>query len=141
MALSLAEANKFSTNQVLIGVAETSIDANPLLGLMPFVPIRGNALQYQRENAASAPTFIAPGGVVTEGVPTVTQLTTALRSHHRRRHRQVPAHHLLHDQDRHRAPHHQARNLPTPGARKPSTAASTATPTSSTACTRSSATT
>ena len=79
MALTLAEANKFSTNQVLVGVAEISADANPLLGLMPFVPIRGNALQYQRELAAAAPTFIAPGGVVTEGVPTTTQVTAALK--------------------------------------------------------------
>jgi hypothetical protein len=79
MALSLAEADKYSTNQVLVGVAETSIDANPLLGLMPFVPIRGNALQYQRENAASPPTFIAPAGTVLEGVPTTTQITCALK--------------------------------------------------------------
>jgi hypothetical protein len=79
MALSLAEADKYSTNQVLIGVAETSIDANPLLGMLPFVPVRGNALQYQRENAASAPTFIAAAGTVTEGVPTTTQITAALK--------------------------------------------------------------
>ena len=79
MALTLAEADKDSTNQVLIGVAETSIDANPLLGVMPFVPVRGNALQYQRENAAAPPTFIAAGGTVTEGVPTTTQVTAALK--------------------------------------------------------------
>lgn len=79
MALSLAEADKYSTNEVLVGVAEITMDQNPLLGLMPFVPIRGNALQYQRENAASAPTFIAPGGTVTEGVPTTTLITTALK--------------------------------------------------------------
>jgi hypothetical protein len=79
MALTLAEADKYSTNQVLVGVAETSMDANPLLGLLPFVPVRGNALQYQRENAASAPTFIAAGGTVTEGVPTTTQIVLALK--------------------------------------------------------------
>src|SRR3989304_2356756 len=79
MALTLAEADKYSTNQVLVGVAETSIEANPLLGMMPFVPVRGNALQYQREIAASAPTFIAPGGTVTEGVPTTSLITTALK--------------------------------------------------------------
>src|SRR3989304_870885 len=79
MALTLAEADKYSTNEILIGVAETSIDANPLLGLMPFVPVRGNALQYQRELAASAPTFIAPAGTVTEGVPTTSLITVALK--------------------------------------------------------------
>src|SRR3990170_7547183 len=79
MALTLAEADKYSTNQVLVGVAETSIDNNPLLGLLPFVPVRGNAVQYQRELAASAPTFIAAGGTVTEGVPTTTLITLALK--------------------------------------------------------------
>jgi len=79
MPITLAEADKYSTNQVLIGVAETSMDANPLLGLMPFVPVRGNATQYQRELAASAPTFIAPGGTVIEGTPTTTQITVALK--------------------------------------------------------------
>lgn len=79
MALTLAEADKYSTNEVLIGVAETSIDSNPLLGLMPFTPVRGNAVQYQRENAASAPTFIAAGGTVIEGTPTTTLITLALK--------------------------------------------------------------
>src|SRR3989304_5724861 len=79
MALTLAEADKYSTNQVLVGVAEITMDQNPLLGLLPFMPIRGNALQYQRELAASAPTFIAAGGTVTEGVPTTSLITTALK--------------------------------------------------------------
>src|SRR3990170_8173275 len=79
MALTLAEADKYSTNQVLVGVAEITMDQNPLLGLMPFVPIRGNALQYQRELAAAAPTFIAAGGTVTETTPTTTQITLALK--------------------------------------------------------------
>src|SRR3990172_151912 len=79
MALTLAEAGKYSTNQVLVGVAEISMDQNPLLGLMPFTPVRGNALQYQRELAAAAPTYIAPGGTVTEATPTTTLVTTALK--------------------------------------------------------------
>src|SRR3972149_699631 len=79
MALTLAEADKYSTNQVLVGVAEITMDQNPLLGLLPFTPIRGNALQYQRELAASAPTFIAAGGTVIEGVPTTSLITTALK--------------------------------------------------------------
>jgi len=79
MALTLAEADKYSTNQVLIGVAETSIDANPLLAVMPFIPVRGNALQYQRELAAAPPAFIAPGGNVAESVPTTTMIPVALK--------------------------------------------------------------
>jgi hypothetical protein len=79
MGLTLAEADKFSTNEVLKGVAEISIDANPLLALLPFIPMLGIATQYQRELAASPPTFIAPGGTVTEGVPTTSQITVALK--------------------------------------------------------------
>ncbi len=79
MALTLAEADKYSTNQQLVGVAEISMDANPMLAMTPFIPVRGNALQYQRELAAAAPTFIAPGGTVTEGTPTTTLVTTALK--------------------------------------------------------------
>lgn len=79
MGLTLAEADKYSTNQVLIGVAETTIIQRPILAMLPFTPIRGNALQYQRENAAANPTFIAPGGTVTEGVPTTTLITAALK--------------------------------------------------------------
>lgn len=79
MPLTLAEADKYSTNQVLIGVAETAADTNPLLALMPFVSVLGNATQYQRKNVPSPPTFIAPGGTVTEGVPTTSQVTIALK--------------------------------------------------------------
>lgn len=79
MALTLAEAERYSTNQVLIGVAETTIDANPLLAMLPFVPVRGNALQYQRELAAANPAFIAAGGTVAESTPTTTQITAALK--------------------------------------------------------------
>src|SRR4030042_3522122 len=79
MGLTLAEADKYSTNQVLVGAAEITMDQNPLLGLMPFVPVRGNAVQYQRELAASAPGFIAAGGTVAEGVPTTTLITVALK--------------------------------------------------------------
>jgi len=79
MPLTLAEADKYSTNQVAIGVAEQAIDANPLLGLLPWVPVRGNAYQYQRQTGISAPTFEAPNAVITEGVPTTTQVITPLK--------------------------------------------------------------
>src|SRR3989304_2547319 len=79
MALTLAEADKYSTNQVLVGVAEITMDQTPPPALLPFPPIRGTAGQYQRELAASAPTFIAAGGTVIEGVPTTTLITVALK--------------------------------------------------------------
>lgn len=79
MALTLAEANKYSVNDVLVGVAEISMDANPLLGMLPFVPTRGNATQYLRELAASSPAFEAPGDTTAEGTPTTTQVTVALK--------------------------------------------------------------
>lgn len=79
MALTLAEADKYSTNQVDIGVAETSIDQNPFLGILPFKTVTGNALAYQRENAAGNPGFIAAGGTIAESTPTTTQVTVALK--------------------------------------------------------------
>lgn len=79
MALTLAEADKYSTNEVWKGVAEITMDSNPLFGIMPFIPVLGNAYQYQRELAAAAPTYIAPGGTVTEATPTTTQIVLALK--------------------------------------------------------------
>src|SRR3989304_94064 len=58
---------------------DTPRTQTPPLGLLPSTPIRGNALQYQRELAASAPTFIAAGGTATEGVPTTTLITVPLK--------------------------------------------------------------
>jgi len=78
-ALTLAEADKYSTNQVAVGVAELSIDANPLLQFLPWVPVLGNAYQYQRQLTAAPPVFLAPGGTVTEATPTTTLVNTGLK--------------------------------------------------------------
>jgi hypothetical protein len=79
MPITLAEANKYSTNQVLIGVAEEIIKASPLLEFLPFTPVKGNAAQYLRELTIGAGTFFDPGDTWTEVTPTVTQVVTALK--------------------------------------------------------------
>lgn len=79
MPLTISEANKYSTNQVLVGVAEEIVRASPLLEFLPFVTVLGNAAQYLRENTIGAGTFFDPGDTWTESVPTTTQVTTALK--------------------------------------------------------------
>src|SRR3989304_1528957 len=63
MALTLAEADKYSTKQGLGGAAEITMDQNPPLRPLPVTP----------------PPFTAAGGTVIEGVPTTSLITTALK--------------------------------------------------------------
>lgn len=79
MGITLAEANKYSTNQVLVGVAEEIIKASPVLTFLPFTPVLGNAAQYLREATIGTGTFFDPGDTWTESTPTVTQVTQALK--------------------------------------------------------------
>lgn len=79
MAYTLAEASKYATNQVLSGVVETIVKEAPILSLLPFMEVNGNALQYNRENAMSSVAWYDPGDTWTEGTNTVTQVTAALK--------------------------------------------------------------
>ena len=54
MAITLSEAAKLSNDALLQGVIETIIKECPLLQLMPFIEIVGNALTYNRESALPA---------------------------------------------------------------------------------------
>src|SRR5437870_466965 len=78
MALTLAEAEKLSNDVLLQGVIETIIKNKPLMELLPFVPITGNGLTYNQENAAATAGFFAVGGTWTESTPTFTQQTAKL---------------------------------------------------------------
>ena len=78
MALTLAEAEKLSNDVLLQGVIETIIKDKPLLEMLPFIPITGNGLTYNQENAAATAGFFAVGGTWTENTPTFTQLTAKL---------------------------------------------------------------
>src|SRR5688500_4521613 len=78
MAPTLAEAEKLSNDVLLQGEIETIIKNKPLLDLMPFIPITGNGLTYNQENAAASAGFFAVGGTWTESTPTSTQQTAKL---------------------------------------------------------------
>lgn len=78
MAITLAEANKLATDTMLQGVIETIIKDDPLLELLPFIPIVGNSLLYNQENAAATAAFYAVGDAWAESTPTFTQKFAAL---------------------------------------------------------------
>ncbi|MBF6606799.1 MAG: phage major capsid protein [Chloroflexi bacterium] len=77
-ALSLAEAAKLSNDVVLQGVYESIINTSDISGVLPYFEMQGNALTYNRENAAATVAWRAVGDVWTEDVPTYTQITTQL---------------------------------------------------------------
>jgi HK97 family phage major capsid protein len=78
MALTLTEAAKLSNDVVLQGVIETIVKDSPLLQRLPFIDITGNAITYNRENAAATASFYQVGDTWTESTPTFTQLTASL---------------------------------------------------------------
>jgi HK97 family phage major capsid protein len=78
MALTLTEAAKLSNDIVLQGVIETIVKDSPLLQRLPFINVSGNALTYNRENAAPTAAWMAVGDTWTESTPTFTQLTRSL---------------------------------------------------------------
>ena len=79
MALTLTEAAKLSNDVVLAGVIETIVKDSPVLQRLPFIELVGNALTYNRENAAAGASWYAVGDTWTEGTPTFTQVTATLK--------------------------------------------------------------
>jgi hypothetical protein len=79
MALTLAEAAKFSNDILITGVVETVIKDSPVLQRMPFIEIVGNGLTYNRENVAPSASFFDVGDTWAESTPTFTQLTVTLK--------------------------------------------------------------
>ena len=79
MGLTLSEAAKLSNDIVLQGVIETIVQDSPILQMLPFIEITGNGLTYNRENTNPNATFFDVGDTWTEGTPTFTQITTALK--------------------------------------------------------------
>ena len=61
MALTLTEAAKLSNDVVQQGVIETVVRESPVLSLLPFIDMVGNALTYNRENAMASAAFFDVG--------------------------------------------------------------------------------
>ncbi len=78
MALTLTEASKLSNNVVLQGVVETIVKESPVLQVLPFIDITGNALVYNQENSLATAGFFAVGDTWVESTPTFTQLSAVL---------------------------------------------------------------
>lgn len=78
MALTLVEAAKLSNDIVLAGIIETIVKESQLLNYLPFAGIVGNALTYNRENAAATAAFYSVGDTWAESTPTFTQVTASL---------------------------------------------------------------
>jgi HK97 family phage major capsid protein len=78
MALTLTEGAKLSNNVVLQGVVETIVKESPVLQVLPFVDITGNALVYNQENSLATAGFFAVGDTWVESTPTFTQLQATL---------------------------------------------------------------
>src|SRR5512138_1064333 len=78
MALTLAEAAKLSNDELKVGVIDTFTKESPLWSLLPFIPVRGNGLTYNRVNVAPTAAFYAVGDTWTEDAPTFTQVTSTL---------------------------------------------------------------
>jgi len=77
---TLAQADKYSVDQIYRGLIEEIIKASPIAGIMPFDSVLGNALSYNRELAlpAASSIFRAIGAAWTEGVHTETNVRTVL---------------------------------------------------------------
>ena len=82
MALTLTEAAKLSNDVMLAGVIETIVKESPVLQRLPFIELVGNALTYNRENAAAGANWFADvrAAVVTQDPTPVEQTVAACAS-------------------------------------------------------------
>lgn len=78
-SVTLAESAKLSQDQLVRGVLESIITTNYFYNLLPFAPVEGNALVYNRENALGDAQYLGVGGTITaKSAPTYTQVTSTL---------------------------------------------------------------
>lgn len=78
MALTLAESAKLSTDQLVAGVIETIVQKSPMLTLLPFQEIQGNAYSWRLENALPGVAFRAVNSGYTESTGTFTSVSESL---------------------------------------------------------------
>lgn len=67
--VTLAESAKLTQDMLLAGVIESIVEVNPLFEVMPFTPIEGNALAYNREKVLGNVQFLGVGGTITAKAP------------------------------------------------------------------------
>lgn len=79
MALTLAQAELYSTNLVYRGVIDEFYRSSPIFPHLEFIEIEGNAYQYLRESTRATVAFRDPQETWTESTGTQTQITAVLR--------------------------------------------------------------
>ncbi len=80
MATTLSEYAKLSNDVLYQGIIETIIKDSPVLQMMPFIEIVGNALTYNREKTTPEAAFYAVGGqIAAPGSFEFDQLTATLK--------------------------------------------------------------
>ena len=79
MAVSLTEAAKYTTNQVLKGVIEEIIRDSPVLDKLKFEDVVGNALQYLKELTLPTAEFYDPNELWAESTGQKTQKTAVIK--------------------------------------------------------------
>lgn len=79
MALTLAEASKYSQNMVRRGVIETIIKDSVILTRLKFIDVVGNAYKYLRESTLPTASYFDPNEVWTEDTGTVLEFTATIR--------------------------------------------------------------
>ncbi len=79
MAMTKAEAAKLANDLLLRGVIETIVKESAILQYLPFMPVTGTAVRYNREATMPAASFYAVGDTWTEATPTFTEHTATLK--------------------------------------------------------------
>jgi len=77
--VTLAESSKLTQNPLIAGIIETIVTVNPFYDVFPFMEIAGNAISYNRENAAGDVQFYGVGSTITaKSAATFTNVTSSL---------------------------------------------------------------
>lgn len=77
--VTLAESAKLTQDDLVAGVIENIITVNQMYEMVPFRPIEGNSLAYNRENVLGDTQFLGVGGTITAKAPaTFTKVNSDL---------------------------------------------------------------
>ncbi len=79
MAITLADAIPLSNDLLVRGVIETIVKESAILQYLPFMPVTGTAVRYNREDTMPAAQFYDVGDTWTEATPTFTEHIATLK--------------------------------------------------------------
>ena len=79
MAITLADAASLSNDLLVRGVIETIVKESAILQYLPFMPVTGTAVRYNREATLPAAQFHDVGDTWTEATPTFTEQIASLK--------------------------------------------------------------